>query len=163
MEQQPENIQRMPVNEAKEYILNFITTVKRNEQQGQNLKIEQKKWETRIQLAQNKGSPDLAAEAEAARQRVIRQIQDLEDENTELKTQIQAMIHQLPGLAARERSIDPDVLEQELLMAAGCMPGDEEKLRDERNFAVLEREAAAESALRELKQKMRHRSEDDKK
>jgi phage shock protein A len=163
MEQQkPENIQGMSVKEAREYILRFITTTKLNERQIQNLKTGQEKWETRMRLARTRDSPGLVSEAEAAYQRITRQIQDLENENTGLKTQIRTMIRQLPGLEARERSIDPDILEQELLMAAGHMPGDEEKPREEREFTALEREALAESALRELKQKMRQTPEDEK-
>jgi hypothetical protein len=57
-------------------------------------------------------------------------------------------------LAARERSIDTDLLEQELLIANGRMPGDEEKARSERAFDKLETEAAAEAALAKLKAKM---------
>ena len=64
------------------------------------------------------------------------------------------MRRQIPLLAARERSIDPDLLEQELLMAAGRLPGDEEKAQTEGRFRELEKNIAADTALEELKEKM---------
>ena len=64
------------------------------------------------------------------------------------------MRRQIPLLAARERSIDPDLLEQELLMTLGNMPGDEEKVRAERQFREMEKAQSADAALDELKAKM---------
>lgn len=160
MKQNLDDIREMPVKEAREYILNFITTQKLNEKKLLALKTEQEKWINRVRLAQNSGAADLKDRAAAACQDIENQIQSLEAENTELKAQIKSMIGQLPGLAARERSIDPDALEQELLLAAGFMPG--EALPEERKFAALEQEEAAESALLKLKQKTRSASPDDK-
>jgi hypothetical protein len=57
-------------------------------------------------------------------------------------------------LAARQRSIDPDLLEQELLIAAGYLPGEEEKAQNDRLFSEMEKNAAADAALSELKVKM---------
>jgi len=64
------------------------------------------------------------------------------------------MRRQLPILAAQTRSIDPDLLEQELLMAVGFLPGEEEKAKSERTFSQMEKEAAADDALLQLKAKM---------
>jgi hypothetical protein len=61
---------------------------------------------------------------------------------------------QLPGLAARERSIDPDLLEQELLISAGHLPGDGEKVKNERILRELQKDNDAETALAKLKAKM---------
>jgi phage shock protein A len=160
MEQSPDNIRGMPVKQAKEYILSFIATQKLNEKKLLVLKNEQEKWENRIQLAQNSGADNLTAQATAACQDIENQIRSLEAENAALKAQIKSMVGQLPGLAARERSIDPDLLEQELLLAAGFTPG--KPLSEEQNFAALEQEQAVESALLELKQKMQMASPDDK-
>jgi phage shock protein A len=158
MEQNSANIQGMLVTEAKEHILNFITTKKLNEKRLLTLKREQEKWENRVRLAQNSGADDLIAQAAAACQSIEGQIHSLEAENGELKTQIQSMIGQLPGLAARERSIDPDILEQELLLAAGFTPGEPST---DQKFTALEQREAAESALQALKQKVQPASPDD--
>ncbi|MDR2257855.1 MAG: chromosome partitioning protein, partial [Treponema sp.] len=86
--------------------------------------------------------------------RIKEQQARLEGEAAELKGQIERMRKQLPLLAARERSVDPDLLEQELLMAAGYLPGDEEKAETERRFREIEKTSAADAALGELKEKM---------
>ena len=61
---------------------------------------------------------------------------------------------QIPALAARERNVDPDLLEQELLIAAGYNPWDEGVAGADRQFRDLEKEDGAEEALRALKAMM---------
>jgi hypothetical protein len=58
---------------------------------------------------------------------------------------------QLAGLAARERSIDPDLLEQELLIARGGTPGETPAPNLERRFAAAEADAALEALKAKLK------------
>jgi phage shock protein A len=123
MEQDTDDIRGMPVKEAREYILAFITTQKLNEKKLLALRANGEKWARRIELARQSGASDLTDQAEAASRDIERQIQSLEAENSELKGRIKSMIGRLPGLAARERSIDPDALEQELLLASGFIDG----------------------------------------
>ncbi|MDR1210824.1 MAG: chromosome partitioning protein, partial [Spirochaetaceae bacterium] len=106
-------------------ILGFITTQKLHEKKILALKTEQEKWTNRVELARNSGAAELEDKAAAACRDIENQIQSVEAENSELKAHIKSMIGRLPGLAARERSVDPDVLEQELLLAAGFTPGQE--------------------------------------
>ena len=75
-------------------------------------------------------------------------------EADELRSGVERMRRQLPGLEARRRTIDPDLLEQELLIAAGRMPGDEGAAETERRLAELEKSSGADAALEELKAKM---------
>ena len=150
----PTELGGMSVAEAKEYILNFISTLKLTEKQIQNIDEEIVKWRQRTELANSKGQPDLAQEAEKELNLLREKQLALKTEAELLKLQIEEMRRQIPLLAARERSIDPDLLEQELLMAAGYLPGDEEKARNERLFREMEKEAAANSALDELKAKI---------
>jgi len=140
--------------DAKDYILNFITTLKLTEKNIQNLDEEVSKWQSRIDLANSKGQAELALDAEKEKNRLLEKKLTLPEEADQLKQQIEEMRRQLPLLASRERSIDPDLLEQELLMVAGHMPGDEEKVRIERQFAQMEKAQAAETALEELKAKL---------
>ena len=142
----------MSVTEAKEYILNFVTTMKLTQKEISALEEEAVKWKNRVELARSKGMEDILAEAERETERIAIRLADLGEELRSYKEAIDAMKRQLPGLAARERSIDPDVLEQELLMAAGLT---EENAATERAFRKLEKENAADAALEALKSKMK--------
>jgi len=149
--QDPVNLTGMKAAEAKEYIHAFITTLKLTEKEINTLEDEAAKWKGRMELARSKGMEDLAAEAEKEAERINVKLSGLREEELSLKERIDAMRRQLPGLAARERSIDPDLLEQELLMALGKT---EEETKTERSFRELEKNNAAESALEALKMKM---------
>ena len=150
--QDPDNLAGMKAVEAKEYILGFITTLKLTEKEIQSLENEAAKWKSRAELAHSKGMEDLAAEAEREAEKINAKCAGLREEERELKERIAAMRRQLPGLASRERSIDPDLLEQELLMALGKT---EEETKTEKAFRELEKNSAAESALEILKAKMK--------
>jgi phage shock protein A len=151
MEKRPEDLSGMNAAEAREYILNFIAALKLTEKKLRELDGELIKWNSRIDLARSKEAAELATEAEKEAEKIKAQQAELIGEIGELKAQIGEMRKQLPGLAARERSIDPDLLEQELLMAAGYLPGDDEKAATDRSFRELEKQGAADAALEELK------------
>jgi len=162
------NLCGMSHTDAKEYILNFISTLKLTEKQILGLDDEITKWQSRIALANSKCNPELAQDAEKEKQKLLEKQIKLSAEAEGLKQQIDEMRRRLPLLASRERSIDPDLLEQELLMAArffgnaGHQPGDEEKVLIERQFKELEGSSetqSADAALEELKAKMRALSE----
>ena len=145
------NLTGMKAAEAKEYILAFIATLKLTEKQIYTLEDEAAKWKGRIELARSKGMEELVAEAEREAEKINAKLSGLREEELSLKERIDVMRRQLPGLAARERSIDPDLLEQELLMALGKT---EEETKTDRAFRELEKNSAAESALEALKMKM---------
>jgi phage shock protein A len=148
------DISGMDPASAKEYILGFISTVKLTEKKIQDIDNELDKWNSRVALAQSGRHTSLAQEAEKQVELLNGARQQLTLETSELRSQIEEMRRQLPLLAARERSVDPDLLEQELLIAAGYLPGEEEKARANRQFSEMEKDAAAEAALSELKAKM---------
>jgi len=148
------NLAGMSAGAAKDYVFSHITQKKLNEKRLSELAAEAQKWKGRSDLAREKSAPDLAAQAEAQAAEIEGKIAALTAENDALKNDIAAMIRQIPALAAAERSIDPDLLLQELLIAAGLNPGDEDKLGRDRKFADLEKEAAAEDALAALKAKL---------
>ncbi len=152
------NLAGMSAAGAKEYIFGFIATLKLTEKEISALEDTAANWKSRADMARSRGMNDLAGEAEREAEKTNVRIAALREEARSLKENIAVMRHQIPGLAARERSVDPDLLEQELLMAAGYMPGDEEKARSEREFADMEKEAAADTALEELKAKMKKQS-----
>jgi phage shock protein A len=154
MEKPPDDLSGMNAAEVKEYIFGFISTLKLTEKKLQDLDTELLRWNSRLELARTRQAADLISETEKEIQRIQDQQQILNAECSELKTHIESMRKQIPLLAARERSIDPDLLEQELLMAAGYFPGEEAKARTERTFRDMEKESSAEDALAELKAKM---------
>ena len=152
VKQDPCNLSGMSAAEAKEYILGFITTLKLTEKKILSLEEEAAKWKNRSDLARSKGMEELNLEADKESERINRKLLTLREEEKDLKNQIEVMRRQIPALAARERSIDPLLLEQELLMALGKT---EEEAKSDRAFRELERNNTAESALETLKAKMR--------
>ena len=150
--QDPSNLAGMSAAGAKEYILGFITTLKLTEKGIRSLEDEAAKWKGRIDLARSRGADDLLAEAEKEAENVNIKLAALQEEEAALRAQISAMRRQVPGLAARERSIDADLLEQELLMALGRT---EEESDTERAFRKLEKDGATDEALEALKSKLK--------
>ena len=142
----------MNVTEAKEYILSFITTLKLTQKDISALEDEAAKWKNRVELARSKGMEDMLAEAERETERIGIRLAGMGEEIRSYKDSIEAIKRQLPTLAAKERSVDPDLLEQELLMALGQT---EEEAATEKAFRKLEKENAADAALEALKSKMK--------
>jgi len=137
---------------AKEYIFALIATLKLTEKNIHSLEEEAAKWKGRVELARSAEKNDLVSEAEKGMQGAEEKLAGLREEEVSLRDQIEAIRKKLPGLAARERSIDPDLLEQKLLMALGKM-GDEADT--EKAFEKLEKDANADAALQALKEKMK--------
>ena len=137
--------------DAREYIFHHLTTLHLTEKARDEATVAAEKWRDRVNLAHEKGDMDLAheAEREAARHEARRDA--LAAESDALTGQIEQMRRQIPGLAARERSIDPDLLEQELRIALGEPPGDGAmEAETSRRFE----EMSADAALEALKAKM---------
>jgi phage shock protein A len=147
-----QNLAGMSAADAKEYILAHISTLKLTEKEIRSLEEDAAKWKDRIELARSRGMDELLAEAEKEAEIINAKLAKLREEEQSLKNRIGFMRQQIPGLAARERSINPDLLEQELLMALGQT---EEGAETERAFRELEKDSAADSALEALKAKMK--------
>ncbi|MDR1143534.1 MAG: hypothetical protein LBK77_04840, partial [Spirochaetaceae bacterium] len=139
---------------AKEYIFEFLAAIKLNEKEIAHLEAETDKWRKRLDLAHSGGEPDLVLEAERRAAETDNALASLKAETAILQTPVKKMTAQRPGLAARERSVDPDTLTQEILIAAGLNSGDEDKLEQERIFAAFEKNAAADKALAAMKAKL---------
>ncbi|MDR0597825.1 MAG: PspA/IM30 family protein [Treponema sp.] len=150
MEQSPEDLRGMGAADAKEYIFHYITTLKLTEKKYGELAGEHEKWLSRVDLARSGGKEDLARAAQGEADKLRSARDALAGEIADLKAQIQRMRDQLPGLAARERSVDPDLLEQELLIALGADLADDGKADLDRRFEAAE----ADAALEALKAKM---------
>jgi phage shock protein A len=150
MQQGLEDLRGLSAAEAKEYITHYITTLKLTEKKCEELDRELVKWTGRVEFARTRDSLALSLEAEEEVRKIKARQDILKAEIAELKDQIQNMRQYLPGLGARERSIDPDLLEQELLIALGKMPGEEIKAGTDSRFEEMDVDAALEA----LKAKM---------
>lgn len=135
---------------AKEYILAHITQLKLNEKQACELEAEAAVWRERAALALSRADAALAAEAEEQAGALLNKASGLRLESGELRAGVDQMKRRLPSIAAGARTVDPDLLLEELLIA-GREPGGAEL---EKKFAALEQEAAAGAALDELKARM---------
>jgi chromosome segregation ATPase len=145
----------MSAEDAKEYLFLHISALKLTEKKYRDLDGETAKWDNRAALAASRGAPDLAREAEAEALRCRENQAKAEAEIGELKSQIREIRRQIPGLAARERSIDPELLEQEILIALGKTPGEAEDAASEAGKTARAIEGlAADAALDALKVRM---------
>jgi phage shock protein A len=155
--QRPEDLRGMDRAAARDYIRGYLTTLKLTEKKREALEGELSKWRGRAALAQSRGEAALAAAAEREAARLEGEFSALAGEEAALRSQIEAMVRQLPGIAARERRIDQDLLEQELLILLGRSPGADlgAAQKIEADFERLD----AEDALQALKAKMRKNGE----
>jgi hypothetical protein len=155
MEPRGDDLSGMSVAAAKEYIFHHIAALKLTEKSRDDLLADLDKWEKRVELARNRNAPELAAEAEKEAGRISAKAEALASEIAELRATIEKLRKGLPALAARERTVDPDLLEQELLITLGKNPGDE--IQDGSGaFKAVE----ADAALEALKAKLAAQSQD---
>ncbi len=146
---QETNLAGMSPEDAKRYILAHITDLNLLRKRIDELRSELDTWKNRASLAASKGISDLAAGAEAQAARVSEALAPLLAEAEGLKRDIEYMKEQVPGLAARERSVDPDRLLANLQMATGEMD-DPDKGRIEKDF----KDAEADASLARLKRSL---------
>ena len=143
---------------AKEYILELITALKLTEKEIHSLEEEEAKWKGRMELASIHGKNELLEEARKEAERTNADLVKLREEEHSLKAELKSMRRQLPGLAARERSIDPELLEQQLLLA---LWSSEEEAEADRAFRKLETDSIIDAELKALKVKMNDKNGQD--
>jgi phage shock protein A len=150
---------------AKEYIFAFAVDFKRIEKELAQAGSEAETWKGRIALAEGKGLAELASSARSKAEEIALKVAALEGERASVAAKIQKMRAALPGISARERSIDPDRLLAELQLMTGellgpadlgAAPGAEGASRaaTEREFAKLEATSSADAALAAMKRKL---------
>lgn len=109
----------MAPDAAKGYIAAHITDLHLLKKRIEERKAELDSWKSRAELAASKGVQDLEAAARAQAEKLAEALAPLLAEAQALGRDIETMKAQLPGLAARERRVDPDLLLAELQMATG--------------------------------------------
>jgi phage shock protein A len=147
-----EELSRLDYPGAMELILAYSTDIKRHDIDIQNLRKEAEVWGSRVRLAEAKGLADLAQEAKKQAADIEEHIASIEASRAELSTDVARLKEALPGMKARERSIDPDRLQAELSMMTGEAL-DPAKAELDKQLGALEKDSG-DSALQALKRKM---------
>ncbi|MDR2493679.1 MAG: chromosome partitioning protein [Spirochaetaceae bacterium] len=136
-ERKPEDLTGMEPDAARDYIIGHIAALKGIEAQAAAAEADLAKWVSRVSLARSKGMEDLALQAEREAEARKARVEILDAERRDLAERIGVMRRQIPGLAARSRSIDPYLLAEELAQAAGYLSSEEADR--ERRFRELDR------------------------
>jgi hypothetical protein len=130
---------------AREYVLAFITTLKKTQKERAVTEEELNHWQGRIKLADSRGEPLLKRAAEQRVQELESRCHKLLQEELDLKLKVGVLKEKLKTVKIRSGlRVDADVLLAQLQMLAGEPDVLEENLRS------LE----AEKALQALKRKM---------
>ncbi|MDR1215667.1 MAG: chromosome partitioning protein [Treponema sp.] len=139
---------------AKAYIADVLTTLKLTEKQREELASALVMWESRVELARSSNKEALALAAQREVDTLRAKIAGLDAEIVSLKAEIDEAKRGLLTIASQKRSIDTDILQQELLIAAGRLPGDEDQVVKEQDLNDLANKASTDEALAQLKAKM---------
>jgi phage shock protein A len=131
--------------EAAEYVLAFITTLKQTEKARAASEEDVALWTRRVELARSKGDEALASQAQARREDSAAKRAQLDAELSDLKGKVAILKEKLTRLRMTGgKSVDTDLLLAQLEMAVGK--------KDELSKTFKEEESNA--ALDELKKKM---------
>ena len=139
------DIEGLDPKDAAEYVLAFVTTMKRTETDLARTTEEIATWTRRVGLATETGDASLAGQARERLARIEAKKTTLEAELADLRLKVDILKDKLKRLRGRfQRSVDPDVLLAELEMLAG------------KKDALADRFKAEEAGVKveELKKKM---------
>ncbi len=143
----------LDLESAKGMMLAFATDAKRIEKEISALCGEEAQWASRVKLAQDRGLAELAQAAAARQTELAGKIQALGLERSSMLRDLELLRNYMPGIAAKERSVDPDRLLAEMQMVTGDLLHPEAAAA-EAEIKTLENRAGVEDALASLKRKM---------
>jgi len=152
-----EELSRLDYQGAMELLFAYTTDIKRHEKDMESLEKEIALWTSRVSLAEGKGLADLAAAARAQLDQLKGKAAEIAASKAELARDAQRIKESLSGIKAKERSIDPDLLQAELSMMTGeaLDPGKAKLEKELADLGVSGSTASpAEDALSILKRKM---------
>jgi hypothetical protein len=133
------DLEGMNPQQASEYVLAFITTLKQTEKAVFAAEEEANLWTRRVALAQTKGDAGLTAQAQARLSDAVAKKARLETELADLKSKVGVMKEKLIRIRMMGgRLIDTDLLLAQLQMVVG--PKDElaGKMKIEETDAALD-------------------------
>jgi phage shock protein A len=130
---------------AREYVLAFITTLKKTQKERAVTEEELSHWQGRVKLADSRGEPVLKRTAEQRVSELESRCHRLRQEELDLKLKVDVLKEKLNAVKMRSGlRVDTDALLAQLQMLAGEPAVLEETLRN----------TEAEQALQALKRKM---------
>jgi phage shock protein A len=139
------DLEGLDPQQAKEYVLAFITTLKKTEKAAAAAEEEANVWTRRVTLARSAGDEALAAQAQARLSDAVAKKAALETELADLRASVAVLKENLTVIRMKGvRLVDTDLLLAQLSMLVGP--------KDELAGAMKKEEANA--ALDALKKKM---------
>ena len=139
------DIDFMDFEPAREYVLAFITTLKKTQKQRAVAEEQLEHWRGRVKLAEARGEPVLKRGAQQRVAELEANCQQLHQEELELKRKVDVLKEKLKATKIRSGlQVDADALLAQMQMLVGQPDELQEQLRD----------TEAEQALRALKKKM---------
>lgn len=125
------DLEGMNPQQAKEYVLAFLTTLKKTEKAVAAAEEEATMWTRRVTLARSAGDEGLAAQAQARLSDAVARKAALEAELADLRVKVATMKAKLKTMQVTgTRLVDTDLLLAELEMVVGKK--DELARRDEK-------------------------------
>jgi phage shock protein A len=135
----------MDFESAREYVLAFITTLKKTQKQRAVIEEELEHWRGRVKLADSRGEPVLKRGAEQRVAELEAGSRKLHQEELELKRKVDVLKEKLKGTKIRSSlQVDADALLAQMQM----LVGEPDKLKEDL------RNTEADHALQALKKKM---------
>jgi phage shock protein A len=114
------DIRGLELEDAKEIVFGFVTTLKKTEQAIASAKEELAQWQSRAQLAQDKGHPDLVSAATEKVRELTEKIAGLETERDELAPVVNKLKQDLHmARSGVGLNYDPDYLAAEVEVMLG--------------------------------------------
>jgi hypothetical protein len=139
------DIDFMDFEPAREYVLAFITTLKKTQKQRAVAEEQLEHWRGRVKLAEARGEPVLKRGAQQRVAELEANCQQLGQEELELKRKVDVLKEKLKATKIRSGlQVDADALLAQMQMLVGQPDELQEQLRN----------TEAEQALRALKNKM---------
>jgi phage shock protein A len=140
------DIDFMDFQSAREYVLAFITTLKKTQKQRAVAEEELEHWRGRVKLAESRGEPVLKRGAEQRVAELEAQSQQLLQEELELKRKVDVLKEKLKATKIRSSL---QVAADALLAQMQMLVGEPDRLKEDL------RSTEADQALQELKKKMK--------
>ncbi len=133
------DLEGLDPQQAGEYVLAFITTLKQTEKAVFAAEEEANVWTRRVALARSKGDEGLAAQAQARLSDAVGKKARLETELADLKAKVSVLKEKLKLIRMKGgRMVDTDLLLAQLEMAVGKKDQLKDTMKGEEANAALE-------------------------
>jgi phage shock protein A len=129
----------MDFESARDYVLAFITTLKKTQKERAVAEEELVHWQSRVRLAESRGEPVLKKGAEDRVTELQSRCQRLLEEELDLKRKVDVLKEKLKATKIRSSlQVDADALLAQMQLLVGDRDTLLEKLREEEAVQALE-------------------------